>query len=333
MEFTGERFLPSCEGDIAAEHYHRYFFARQFAAGKDVLDMACGEGYGADILGQKAKSVTGVDISGEAVAHAVKTYARPNLAFLEGGADNIPLPDKSVDLVTSFETLEHVENQGKMLAEFARVLRPDGLLIISTPNRILYDAILVNEYHVHEMDLDEFLRYLGAAFANVALLGQNCMYGSLLTGNGGEATYLKWQPDGEKVEEMPLLEKSMYYVALASNAPLPRFGVSFFEYPQQLSYPALALKGDLSLLGEKLDTTRERLEEALLQVDERERAIDARARQIEELKAQIGAQAARIGELETLNQVLLQSRSWKITAPLRKLMALARKAGSAFRGN
>lgn len=123
MEFTGERFVPQCQGEIAAEHYHRYFFASGFVAGKRVLDIASGEGYGTHILAQSAAHVTGVDISPEAVANATQKYAGDRIAFLQGSAATIPLPDAAVDVVVSFETLEHLSEQEDMLSEIRRVLR------------------------------------------------------------------------------------------------------------------------------------------------------------------------------------------------------------------
>src|SRR5436190_10605249 len=98
-EFTGERFLPSCSGEIAYEHWHRYAFARRFVAGKRVLDVACGEGYGSALLAQVAATVTGIDIDAAAVAHARESYAAlTNLRFNEGSAATLPLLDGSVDV-------------------------------------------------------------------------------------------------------------------------------------------------------------------------------------------------------------------------------------------
>ena len=74
ITFTGERFVPGCAGEIAYEHWHRYAFARQFVAGKRVLDAACGEGYGSALLASVAASVVGVDIDAPAVAHAAERY-------------------------------------------------------------------------------------------------------------------------------------------------------------------------------------------------------------------------------------------------------------------
>src|SRR6266566_4861453 len=103
-EFTGERFLPSCSGEIAYEHWHRYAFARRFVAGKRVLDAACGEGYGSALLGEAAASVVGVDIDGPTIAHALTRYGNGGgVRFIEGSCTELPLPDASIDVVVSFE--------------------------------------------------------------------------------------------------------------------------------------------------------------------------------------------------------------------------------------
>ena len=136
MEFTGERYVPTEAGEIRHEHLHRYAWCARLVEGKDVLDIACGEGYGSAMLARRARSVRGVDIAGDAVAHANATYQGIHgLEFMRGNAAEIPLADNSVDVVVSFETIEHHDRHQEMLSEIRRVLRSDGLLVISSPNR------------------------------------------------------------------------------------------------------------------------------------------------------------------------------------------------------
>src|SRR5688572_18887091 len=137
LPFTGERFTPECVREIAHEHWHRYAFARPLARGRRVLDAACGEGYGSALLAAAGGQVLGVDVDPAAIAHARARYAgAPGLRFDVADATALDaLPDASFDLVCSFETLEHVEAQERLLDGLARVLAPGGLLLVSTPDR------------------------------------------------------------------------------------------------------------------------------------------------------------------------------------------------------
>ncbi len=127
LPWTGERLVPYHTGDTAIEHLHRYAFAREYVYGKNVLDIACGEGYGSHLLSNVAASVIGVDISADVVAHARRKYGEGDrVTFREGSCAAIPLPDTSVDAVVSFETLEHIAEHEVMLGEVKRVLRPGG---------------------------------------------------------------------------------------------------------------------------------------------------------------------------------------------------------------
>src|SRR6266478_574902 len=118
--------------DTFWEHIYRYRFATQFVAGRTVLDIACGEGYGAAALSEAgATKVVGVDISPETCLHATQKYG---IETRIGAGEKIPLDSSSIDVVVSFETIEHVRNPKVFLDECHRVLRPNGSLVISTPN-------------------------------------------------------------------------------------------------------------------------------------------------------------------------------------------------------
>lgn len=172
MEFTGERMVPE-KADVRTfwEHIYRYRFALQFVRGRRVLDIACGEGYGAAALQQAgAASLTGVDVSAETCAHAARRYG---INTVVGDAQKIPLKDAAVDVVVSFETIEHLPHPELFLDECVRVLAPGGKLIVSTPNREVYDALAPNNpYHFKEMNEAEFVALLKARFANVKIYTQ-----------------------------------------------------------------------------------------------------------------------------------------------------------------
>jgi ubiquinone/menaquinone biosynthesis C-methylase UbiE len=177
-EFTGERVIPGeVEIDLWNEHVSRYALACRYAAGKRVLDVGCGTGYGAADLSRSAAAVTGVDCAEEAIAYAHAHYSLPNVSFLIASALSLPFPSASFDLATAFEVIEHLENWRDLLSEVRRVIRPGGLAIISTPNREYYAASRrlegPNPFHHHEFAASEFLDELKAFFPYVSLFLQN----------------------------------------------------------------------------------------------------------------------------------------------------------------
>lgn len=181
MEFTGERYVPTETGEIRHEHLHRYAWCARLIGGKDVLDIACGEGYGSVMLAAHARSVVGVDIDQATIEHAKNMYAgRGNLRFERGDAAEIPLDDASVDVVVSFETIEHHDRHREMIAEIRRVLRPDGILVLSSPNRDVYSKLSgqYNEFHVKELDFTELDELLREQFDDIVYFGQRLAVGS-----------------------------------------------------------------------------------------------------------------------------------------------------------
>lgn len=231
LSFTGERYLPDVPGQLELEHFHRYVLASKFAVGKRVLDIASGEGYGSALLASVADSVIGVDVSEEAVVHARARYVKNNLAFKVGDAAEIPLETASVDMVVSFETIEHHDRHDEMLAEVKRVLKPGGLFIISSPNKLNYTVIpkYSNPYHVKELFREEFQSLLQRSFENVRMFGQRVVYGSLIVSESdfgsGFTNYLK----NEAVTQAPELQNPVYDLAFASDTALQPFGVSLYE--------------------------------------------------------------------------------------------------------
>ena len=170
---AGERMVPEISaGRTFWEHVYRYVFASNVVVGKRVLDIACGEGYGAAAL-QKAGAaqVVGVDVSEFACSHVRSKYG---LDARAGSAEQIPLPDSSIDVVVSFETIEHVPNPGRFLDECARVLAPGGRLIVSTPNKDVYTCRLgtQNQHHCSEMTQEEFVSALSVRFHAIHLYTQ-----------------------------------------------------------------------------------------------------------------------------------------------------------------
>jgi SAM-dependent methyltransferase len=219
LAFTGERFTPECEGEIWLEHWHRYLFAQSFAKGRRVLDAACGEGYGSHLLAQVAAQVTGVDVSAEAVEHASRRYGHAaGLIYQVGDCRQLPLPDASFDLVVSFETIEHVHDQDAVLAEFRRVLRPDGILIISSPNKKVYsdDRNYRNEFHVKEFYGPEFGAFLRPHFRTVRLYGQKTVMHSAIWPEGVGADRATVAIEGQR-EANRIPYEPLYYLAVCGD--------------------------------------------------------------------------------------------------------------------
>ena len=220
LEWTGERLTTAFPGQIEIEHLHRYFLARTRCRGLDVLDVASGEGYGAALLAQTARSVTGVETSAEAVVHAAKAYRNSNLRFVRGDARLLPLHDASVDAVVSFETIEHFDGQDRFLTEVRRVLRPGGCLIVSSPDRDIYSpsGSPANPFHVCELSRIEFSQLLHKFFAHVHLMGQRPMLGSALVSDGPAKALWTFERRGsDHFEATAGLPRSVYVVAVASD--------------------------------------------------------------------------------------------------------------------
>ncbi|MEJ7670694.1 MAG: class I SAM-dependent methyltransferase [Casimicrobiaceae bacterium] len=227
LTFTGERFTPEERGPIWYEHWHRYAEAAHLARGKRVLDAASGEGYGSFLLADGARFVVGIDISSEAVTHARARYARPNLVFTQASVTQLPLRDASIDLVISFETVEHLSKQREMLAEFRRVLAPDGVLVISSPNRPVYneEAAVENHFHVKELDRAEFSTLLDPLFPWQAWFGQRVIAQSALWAEDDDAGRVAFTvlDNGGTVQHMqPVPPMYFVVVAAAEGVTLPR---------------------------------------------------------------------------------------------------------------
>jgi len=228
-KWTGERLETDVFSEVSIEHLHRYALALHLAERKTVLDLACGEGYGSALLATKAATVTGVDIDATTISAASAKYRLQNLKFITASADTTQLPSSSFDLVTSFETIEHVDDPVRVLAENKRLLRPGGLLMMSTPDKKWYsDArAYANPFHKKEFYRDEFISFLQSQFVNVQVFDQQFFTGSLLTTVDGNSRPLIYSGDFKSVQSVP--PRPLYLLALASDGPLPIVGASIFD--------------------------------------------------------------------------------------------------------
>jgi SAM-dependent methyltransferase len=168
-----ERIVPDeTEPGIVALHLKRYEFALPWCRGREVLDAGCGVGYGAAFLAEHARRVVGVDRDEDAIGYGRRRYARPNLELRVGDLLDLDLPDDAFDAVCSFETIEHLPDLERYLGEMARVLRPGGTYLVSTPRADETTSSPENPFHELELSRADFEALLRRFFAEVELYGQ-----------------------------------------------------------------------------------------------------------------------------------------------------------------
>lgn len=178
--WTGERLETFIYSRDTIDHLHRYGLASAFIDNKIVLDIASGEGYGSNLLSEKAKFVYGVDIDSDTIKKAKEKYIKTNLEFLQGSTSEIPLENALVDVVVSFETIEHHDEHQIMMNEIKRVLKPNGILIISSPDKLNYSdkRNFSNQFHIKELYKNEFKELLLNNFKYFQLFTQQYINGN-----------------------------------------------------------------------------------------------------------------------------------------------------------
>ncbi|HEV8463043.1 MAG TPA: class I SAM-dependent methyltransferase [Gaiellaceae bacterium] len=168
-----ERIVPDeTSAGILALHLKRYEFARSYADGRNVLDAACGVGYGTAFLAGTAATVIGVDLDEETIGYARDRYAAENVEFETMDVTSLRFDDATFDVIVSFETIEHVPDAGSAIREAARVLKPDGVYIASTPRVEQTSHTPDNPFHATEYSADDFRSLLAESFDDVVLYGQ-----------------------------------------------------------------------------------------------------------------------------------------------------------------
>lgn len=217
-EIKGERLNDNWIGTTVIEHLHRYALTSYFTKDKIVVDLACGEGYGSNLMADHAKEVTGIDISPNTIESANKKYKKNNLVFKVGSATNTLLSDQSIDVVISFETIEHLTEHDKMMNEIKRILKNEGILIISTPDKQNYSDIpqYKNPFHVKELYLNEFKELMQKHFAYTDFYHQKVVYSSLITNPDAESKIHEFEGNYNHINSKAQFNP-LYNICIASN--------------------------------------------------------------------------------------------------------------------
>ncbi len=296
LSWTGERYVPQLRGTIALEHLHRYAMATEFVSRKRVLDIASGEGYGSEMLAKRAASVVGVDIDEASINHAQKKYQKENLIFKQGSCTAIPLADHSVDVVVSFETIEHIKEHEKMFEEIKRVLVPGGLLIMSSPEKHEYTEVPkhYNEFHVKELYYDEFEELVKKSFKNYSILGQRVLYGSgifpLSEKNIFGGIY-NFDDLPHQLNKQSVFPRPFYLIAICSDQELPKLESCFCEQDVTETDPH-------KKINDVLKETKHELLYKEVQAEEQRQQLELQQGQLAEKNFLIHEQELKINQQE-----------------------------------
>jgi tRNA (mo5U34)-methyltransferase len=223
IDLSGERYDPRYPhaNSVAVEHRARYHLAASLVSGLRVLDAGCGLGYGATTMARAgAATVDAIDANSGVIESSARKD-KAGVRFRMGDVRHLPYADASFDLVVCFEVLEHMVEHDELLAEFKRVLRPAGRLLISTPNKDSYPS--GNPWHLRELTTAQFDSVLRAHFANVQLLSQQVHLATLLASREVHKAASPSQmldADVLKLSATPA-GAEMYSVAIATDAQLP----------------------------------------------------------------------------------------------------------------
>jgi len=203
-----ERMIPEYHKgtQVYGEHIARYESIGKVAKGKVVLDIASGSGYGTALIAKQAKKVFGVDVLEGAIEYAKEHYGAPNIEYLHGDGVKIPLETASVDLVVSFETIEHIKDYVTFMKEVKRVLKPDGLLLLSTPNDVEFAE--GNHFHLHEFEEKELLKLAKTYYKNVKPYYQTTWISNMIS--DGSMMTQEWQGSVELMQVAPVKTNSFF---------------------------------------------------------------------------------------------------------------------------
>lgn len=227
---AGERLEFYNYSDVTIEHLHRYSVALEIVKGRKVLDIASGEGYGSFLLSKSASSVIGVDIDNDSIEKAKIKYQSSNLEFRNGSTSNIPVHDNSVDVVVSFETIEHHDEHEEMMLEIKRVLTPNGILIMSSPDKEYYSdkAGQNNIFHIKELYFSEFKTLINKYFKQTSYYFQKSYnFNSFISEENSYKGVEIFSGDNLNISKNKL--EPSYNIVVASDTEIYELKTSIFE--------------------------------------------------------------------------------------------------------
>jgi 2-polyprenyl-3-methyl-5-hydroxy-6-metoxy-1,4-benzoquinol methylase/glycosyltransferase involved in cell wall biosynthesis len=357
--FMKERYVPGTWLDISLyEHFPRYILAASLAPQKTVLDLGCGTGYGAAMLARKgAASVVGLDIDPSTIEWAQHAHCEKNLSFSVSADLGEGFASESFDLVTCFEMIEHVSEpvQHATIASIARLLKNDGILLISTPNPVVTKLYGENPFHLRELTEQEFLALLSEHFKHIQLNYQFVHEGTLIAPKS-QAAYTNARV--ESLRGTTERSAAAAFIAVCSNGRLPEIPVSDFvdnadlvgskvrteHYINRLQLEHFkvfeATAAARVQLGQMLEQRIEQSEiiksyaaenekrsEVIAQLGDKVRQLEERLRsqacesaaKVRRLEEQVAHAILALDEARRLGQSMSSSLSWRLTRPLRVL--------------
>ncbi len=337
---------------MESEHRGRYLWAADLADGLAVLDAGCGTGYGSEIIAAAgARRVVGLDISQEAIDYARSSSSQAASEFQVGGLHELPFEDESFDLAVCFEVIEHVEEQSRAIAELRRVLKPSGVLAISSPNRDVYPP--GNPHHVHEFVPEELEQALRVEFTNVRLYRQSpWLTAAIFDDEQSEATGVEHELSPRVMKVAPIAPgEEMYTVALASDGELPEaHAIALMGTPFELRWwqkqltaarengqrllqlqqaqleelhsaarEAATLRQTTSTAHENERVSAQRVLEVEASLANSQARVAALSEAYEAHEGQLAELRERVDRADRVQAAMKRSLSWRVTAPLRLL--------------
>jgi SAM-dependent methyltransferase len=326
VDGTPGRFVPSeMHGELVeAEHLSRYWWAAQLAAGRRVLDAGCGMAYGSAILSAAgAVQVTAVDVA-EAVVESARANVPGGVTCEVGDVRNLPFEAGAFDLVVCFEVIEHIDDQPRAWDELRRVLAPDGLLVISSPNRDV--NVPGNPHHVREYAPDEMEAELRARWPQIRLVRQHNFVATAVLEDRAAALDGGAALDATEVRKLAAKApgEEVYTLALAGDRALPPTrGLLTLGAPLELrgwierfAEQQRILEAQANHLAEVEHRLTDRAD-LIERLTEAETALSVAGEERRTALEETVELQARATRAERLLAELERSLSWRLTRPLR----------------